>query len=1233
MAPKKKGQGAADKQPPAPKAEPAQASRKLSEDAGQPLRPQSSSGSNREGYYSTFAEIQKEGLSSKEAKARLERDGPNILDPPAKESFLSIFLAQGKNMIFLLTTVAASITYLMGDETRTYVLMAIVLFVSTMNAVGEYAGQDAGAALAGMSSETAIVIRDGMDKSVASRDLVVGDIVRIRMGDVVPADMRVTETVDLQTNESVITGEAHEKTKTLTPTETDTAFQTNMMYSATSVVSGQGKGEVTATGMKTQVGLIAKRLQGHSVAETDVNPLQKSINFLGLVIGAACCVIIVTATSISYFTGYQNPMSPCADDDDLCLLLSSASRGLLMAVSLIPHGLPFVVMIMLGVGSGEMSKRNGLVTRRSAVDYLGATTVICTDKTGTLTEGKMTAQALCGFCRETEAGQAKPSPLVFYPLRGLNPNGGLFSEAILSDDAKKRMDGRFDFRSKRQTFAEPGLPDLSDRESAEPVQGVDAMMARAHLACGFLNCYGTEVVGDEGTHAWSTKGNMTEAAVKVAAAKGGLWDEGGAGLEMLTQTHAREPSLEVPFSSKRKMMATMHRLPPDCRLDTLLFPPDTTHFSILKGAPDQLLPSLGSVLKAGDGALLCPGGDMTSAERKAILDKNGELASRALRSLMVAVCPLTEEDVTAIQEADGVDAKLDLLKENRSLCFLSLWGIYDPPRPTVKHAVEECHTAGIQVVMITGDQLATAQAIGRQVEIIEEGQDPDKCAASCSTMYKAPATPKAADKTAGGEEEPATPTGPQYVSDKILAHLTGRIHVWARAQPSDKVTIVESLQDQGHIVAMTGDGVNDAPALKKADVGVAMGISGTSVSKQASDLVLMDDDFSTIVAAVREGRRIYANTQKYVCFNLSIKAGECTCLMLAIAFGVPMPIRGLQLLFNLIATHIIPPISLAWETAEDYLMTIPPRDTKHDIVVPKIMWLFRWLPFVICFPTVVLSCLTMGVWTNTGFVHGNMLIGSSRVDAVDNGEVACEFGGYLDAVDNFIDDSRPFHCACHAKLDGMPWSKAVTIDQWGRDVPHAELEATFDPWTGGTGDLFHKANTPWSSGRHTFLEPCKDRGGVERWCWKNKMMEVSMRPPLLPQRQNCASYGAMTGQTMSYVTIHMGEILTLLTFRTDGPFSYHLFTNQVFSGLFAFNIVMLFVFLYFPPVQNLLQLNPLTAGRLGLSVCFALMILVLNALVKVLYRHRMKLRNEAWALDARNRSKGGAPPAEELDLA
>jgi len=464
-----------------------------------------------------------EGLTSEEAAELLLELGPNKLDAVGKESFLSILLVQCKNVIFLLTTVAATICYFTGEDVKASVLLGIVFCVCLTNAIGEYSGQDAGAALAGMQAKQALVLRNGEKVPVPAEDLVDGDVVFIQIGDVVPADMLVLEAEDILVDEGLLTGESMEVAKTVVPkTNTETAFPSNIMYKDTNVVSGRGKGIVQATGMRTQVGLIAKRLDKLPPA---LNPLQKSINRLGGFIGMACAVMLVVAFLISYSTKYQNPMSPCPDDDDQCFLLGSIVRGLLMAVSLIPHGLPLVVMVMLRVGAQEMAKINACVTKKTAVDYLGAATVICTDKTGTLTEGKMAAQTLVGFARQPAAKQGAEIRVSFYPMRGLSPNGGVFAEGALSAAARSTMDAKFDLKKVRQTYSVPGLIDLgAPLEPGQSPAGAEGSITKAHLACAFLSTHNSTMSQDAENGAWTVTGNMTDAALKVAAAKGNLWD-------------------------------------------------------------------------------------------------------------------------------------------------------------------------------------------------------------------------------------------------------------------------------------------------------------------------------------------------------------------------------------------------------------------------------------------------------------------------------------------------------------------------------------------------------------------------------------------------------------------------------------------------------------------------------------------------------------------------------------
>jgi len=668
-------------------------------------------------------------------------------------------------------------------------------------------------------------------------------------------------------------------------------------------------------------------------------------------------------------------------------------------------------------------------------------------------------------------------------------------------------------------------------------------------------------------------------------------------------------------------------LPPGGLFSVLNLGADVTHIAILKGAPDKVLPKLGGgALSDTGGGLSISKGGLSVAEKGEIEAENTALAHQALRSLLLAVAPLTDANLQRLKSAETAENRLDIIL---SLAVpLSLYGIFDPPRTTVPPSVNECHLAGIQVVMITGDQAPTAAAIGRQVNILHPDDDPQTRVQTCSVMYYKPEQRRELKRqySVHDERSEVDKHETEYISPDELDEITSHARCWARAQPTDKVAIVDSLTHQGHIVSMTGDGVNDAPALKRASVGVAMGISGTAVAQSASDLILLDDNFSTIVAAIKEGRKIYCNVQKYVLFNLSIKGSECTCLLCAILLDMPMPIQGLQLLANLICTHIIPTLALAWEREETYMMKRPPRETKGDWIISRVQWGFRWFPFICVFAACVLTVTYWGVWMHVGYVATYQIIGVSRVGWVEQNKAACEFSGRPGPEGSFIEDGAPFHCKCFVR--DHPWSEPRTVHQWGIPGGGSErLDAIFDPATGSTGDLYNEENTPWKDGRSAILEPCDDGRGNERWCWQKKYAEMSFEEkPLLDDSRHCSSWGTMRGQTMGYATIHMGEILALFTYRRDDFTLTWFFTNPIFVGMLVFNLTMLAIFIYVPAVAWALELVPLPFSLMLMVICAALLIANLNELIKVVYRYMLAKENARLELSAYHRARG------ELDV-
>jgi len=1184
------------------------------------------------------------GLSSRDAAKLLEEYGPNELDPQAQDSFLKILVSQMCNLIFLLTSSASLICYLTGDEIKGTFLIVLVCVVCTCNAIGEWSSQDASAALKAMNPESAKVMRDGqLDKNFAIENMVPGDIVHLTIGDTIPADMELLKCTDLQTSEAVLTGEPNEVNKSVVPKEGgDSAFPTNMLYKSTDIVAGaEIVARVTATGMRTQVGLIAKRLKpkDDSIAKK-ISPLQVSINVLGSIIGAVCAVVICFGTAASIGLEYRALPPACAASDSSCLYYTSVVRGLLMAVAIIPHGLPLVVMVMLRVASKQMMDKNAVVTKQSAVDYLGAAHYICTDKTGTLTEGKMAAKLLVGFTRAQE-GAINPTTMAFYPMKGLDPTGSVYPALELTAQRCTELNKPNPDWAKLK-----GLHNLISDSSDEMLS---AHLARTSVAAACINCHGTRVF-KKGS-AWAIEGNMSEGALKVASMKGGYTDDSEAGQHLMLE-NVREAELEVPFTSKRKMSATVHHLMQGQNLSSLQFDAGITHYAILKGAPDRVVPYIGAVLQATkDGTTLAK--EPATAEDRAVIEKqNGQLAKQALRSLVMAVRPLTADEVGKLRGMESADDRLSLILgpegQPGPLAVLGLWGIFDPPRSSVPPSIQQCHDAGIEVVMITGDQRDTALAIANLVGITKPAAHrsgsgrplgDNEVAKKCTELHheKPHIIRKMSEQNVGGspgggmvtkqrslrvhdEKTEADSHEQEYKDDAELAELTSTVRVWSRAQPSDKVCIVDSLCQQTYITAMTGDGVNDAPALKGADIGTAMGIAGTAVTRNSADLILKDDNFSTIVAAVAEGRKIYGNLQKYVVFNLSAKAGECICVMTAILFGLALPVQGLQQLVNMVVTHIIPPMALAWEDAEWYSMLVPPRDTKNDLVLNRTHMIFRWLPFILCFGCVIMTNVCYGVWMHTGFVTVQALVGTSVAGALDRDEVACQLGGHLNAAGDFVEDPAPYHCRCTVR--SAPWQSmesATVVNQWGRsDEPVIHMNR----WTGNVGNIWDKSNTPFAgnSGESDLLEHCTDNDGLRHMCWKNPDADR----PLLDSHKNCAIYGGQAGETMGYVSVQVGEVLALMTYRSDGPV-WHARTSWVYFGVLAFNLSALMIVLYVPAASELLELYPLSLSKLMLSLIAPIALVFISEIIKVGYRHQLAVQHALLGIHETDPDEIGKP--------
>jgi Ca2+-transporting ATPase len=781
------------------------------------------------------------GLTSAEAAQRQAQYGKNILPTGEGTSLLKLFLSQFTDLMVLILIAAAVISAFLGDVKDVVVIMAIVILNALLGTYQEYRAEQALAALSKLQVPLVRVRRDGAVHQISAEDLVPGDIVLLDEGDRIPADGRLIESINLQIDESPLTGESVPVDKNIDPLPGEkpiaVADRINMAFMGTAVNYGRGEMAVTQTGLKTELGNIAAMLLE---VEEGVTPLQRRLNALGrtLAIGAGIIVAIVFVAGLLRGIPLQD------------MFLTAIS----LAVAAVPEGLPAIITIGLSLGAGRMVRRHALIRRLPAVETLGSVTVICSDKTGTLTKNEMTATllALPGHDDVTVSGI------------GYTPKGEFFQDGKPLDPTTDPLVGRF-------------LKAM-------------ALSTNAHLE----RSNGHNVV----------VGDTTEGALLVAAQKVG-WTR-----EQLEKDMPRVA--ELPFSSERKAMTTVHRVSGE---EARRLFPESPYVSITKGAPDRLI-EWATHEHCTDGSR-----PLTEERRRIWMQEVDEMAAKGLRVLGVAYRPL-------------LDVPRQMKPEfERELHLLGLVGIVDPARPEAREAVRVAREAGIRSIMITGDHALTAEAIARDLTIL------------------------------GPDERVVTGTQLDQMSDEQIMQVLHQTSAFARVSPQHKLKLVRILQGQNQIVAMTGDGVNDAPALKQADIGVAMGITGTDVSKGAADMVLTDDNFASIVAAIEEGRAIYDNIRKFIKYLLSSNVGEILVMFVALMVGLKIPLLAIQILWINLVTDGLPAIALGFEPAEPDVMRRKPRPPQESIFAGGMGRHIIWV-------SILLAAITLGSYVAAYGAHG-----------------------------------------------------------------------------------------------------------------------------------------------------------------------------------------------------------------------------------------------------------------------
>ena len=741
------------------------------------------------------------GLTLPEAGKRQRRWGKNILAEPYRLSLPLLFLNQFRDFMVLVLLGATLIAALLGEYSDALTILIIVLLNAVLGLIQEYRAERSLEALKKLAAPRARVLREGKIEVVAAAEVVPGDLIYLEAGDRICADLRLLELQDLMVNEAPLTGESaavHKRTGTLPLPAASPGDALNMAFSGTEVLAGRGRGVAVATGMQTEIGRIAHLIKE---AERSVTPLQARLGLLGKILVWACLAICTGMALLGVIRG-EAPYT---------MLMA----GISLAVAAIPEGLPAIVTVSLALGVQRMIRRRAIVRRLPAVETLGSATVICSDKTGTLTENRMSVHS------------------------------------IYAGDSL--------FRLSQSRFERVQERDSGRKGSFGILARGGALFQSLFIAAQCNNAYRE---GD------IYRGDPTETALLEAAAAAGI------GPDQLLRER------EYPFSPERKMMSVILRSRGSRRQ------------LLVKGAPEIILERCRYYHSAGKGVAA-----LTASKRRELLSRLEIMAGLALRPLAVAYRDLptvipARAEAGPVEEAEPVE---------RELIWAGLLGLEDPPRPEVLPAIRLCRRAGIRVVMITGDHRSTAEAIARRLEILEPG----------------------GRVLTGGELN--------ALDDRQLQKIIGRIQVFARVSPFHKLRIVRALKKEGEVVAMTGDGVNDAPAVKESDIGIAMGLTGTDVTREAASLILSDDNFSTIVAAVEEGRTIYSNIRKFIRFLLGCNTGEVLTMLLAVLCGLPLPLRAIQILWINLVTDGLPALALGLDPPAGELMELPPRRREEDL--------------------------------------------------------------------------------------------------------------------------------------------------------------------------------------------------------------------------------------------------------------------------------------------------------------